>query len=502
MKINPIKLCSIIASAFIFFIVLLIPKNASAQYCNTHQNTCGCDILAPSYSCQVVGGLNCCSSSAIATCTTNSSRCDPYLYSDSCSCIVPTPTSPPSNCFPGGNCCRCTYDYIYGCSDLAVNNCSSGYFFNCNTSTLSSQCNLTSSASCTCLLPSPTPTTPPSSWCSTHQNRCGCDILAPLYTCQIVSGLNCCTGSAVATCTTNTARCDPYLFGDSCACVAPSPTPASSYCISNPNSCRCDMEPVAPYTCNIVDLQNCCTGSYAATCSTAIGSCNGSSTSCSCIGPPSETCGAEGERCCGIGSGCNEGLNCLTNISYNDPNICVAPINYTCSSNCGDNSQPFGLCGRSGERPSDCDNSGEDCSGNGTSYGCGDCLCCSSYHPPTICSNVESVVTAIPRSAASSVCTVGGQTGIETAIGCIPVSDNNAFLAFILRWAVGIAGGTSFILIIYSGFSIMTAAGDKRKLQAGKELLTAAIAGLLLLIFSVYILDMIGIRILRIPGLG
>ena len=90
---------------------------------------------------------------------------------------------------------------------------------------------------------------------------------------------------------------------------------------------------------------------------------------------------------------------------------------------------------------------------------------------------------------------------ISTAIGCIPVGDRNAFLSFILRWALGISSGVSFILIIYSGFSIMTSGGDKRKLQSGKELLTAALSGLMLIIFSVFILDFIGIRILRIPGL-
>jgi hypothetical protein len=48
---------------------------------------------------------------------------------------------------------------------------------------------------------------------------------------------------------------------------------------------------------------------------------------------------------------------------------------------------------------------------------------------------------------------------------------------------------------------ISTSAGDPKKLQAGKELLTAAISGLLLLIFSVFILRIIGVEILNIPGL-
>ena len=114
----------------------------------------------------------------------------------------------------------------------------------------------------------------------------------------------------------------------------------------------------------------------------------------------------------------------------------------------------------------------------------GDCMCCAR---PT------------PRLEMSPLCQ--GQDSINTAFGCIPVGDENLFLAWVLRWAIGIAGGVSFILIVYSGFMIMTSGGDKRKLQVGKELLTAALSGLILIIFSVFILDIIGVRILRIPGL-
>jgi hypothetical protein len=37
-------------------------------------------------------------------------------------------------------------------------------------------------------------------------------------------------------------------------------------------------------------------------------------------------------------------------------------------------------------------------------------------------------------------------------------------------------------------------------LQAGKELLTAAIAGIIMLIFSIFLLELVGVRILRLPG--
>jgi hypothetical protein len=92
---------------------------------------------------------------------------------------------------------------------------------------------------------------------------------------------------------------------------------------------------------------------------------------------------------------------------------------------------------------------------------------------------------------------------INTAIGCIPVLGNKeAFLGWILKWAVGIGGGIAFLLIVYAGFMIMTSQGNPERLQAGKELLTSAISGLILLIFSIFILKVIGVDILQIPGFG
>ncbi len=89
-------------------------------------------------------------------------------------------------------------------------------------------------------------------------------------------------------------------------------------------------------------------------------------------------------------------------------------------------------------------------------------------------------------------------TAINTAIGCIPIGDTDEFIGFILRWAIGIGGGIAFLLIVFAGFQIMTSAGNPERLQAGRELLTSAIAGLILLIFSVFILRIIGVNILGI----
>ncbi len=116
----------------------------------------------------------------------------------------------------------------------------------------------------------------------------------------------------------------------------------------------------------------------------------------------------------------------------------------------------------------------------------------------------------IPRFAiAQSVtCTpIGGEkdSGVNTAIGCVPVLKNDSgtsFMAFILRWAIGIGGGIAFLLIVYAGFMIMTASGNPERLKAGQELMTSAISGIILLIFSVFILKVIGIDILGLGAFG
>src|SRR3989344_4643805 len=102
----------------------------------------------------------------------------------------------------------------------------------------------------------------------------------------------------------------------------------------------------------------------------------------------------------------------------------------------------------------------------------------------------------------SPYCDPPTNTQINTAIGCIPVNDTNAFAGWFLGWAIGVSGGLALLLIVFSGFQIMTASGDPQKLQSGRELLTSAISGLILIIFSIFLLRLIGVQILNIPGLS
>lgn len=87
---------------------------------------------------------------------------------------------------------------------------------------------------------------------------------------------------------------------------------------------------------------------------------------------------------------------------------------------------------------------------------------------------------------------------INTAIGCVPYGDLASLSQFLLGWSIAIAGGVAFILIAIAGFQIITSAGEPKKLQAGKELLVAALSGLFMLISSGFILRIFGVNILGI----
>lgn len=85
--------------------------------------------------------------------------------------------------------------------------------------------------------------------------------------------------------------------------------------------------------------------------------------------------------------------------------------------------------------------------------------------------------------------------GLDTAIGCIP-TDPSEFIYVFRSILIGIGAGIAFLLMIVGAFFVLSSQGVPERLQRGKEIFTGAIIGLLLIIFSVFILDLIGIDIL------
>lgn len=86
------------------------------------------------------------------------------------------------------------------------------------------------------------------------------------------------------------------------------------------------------------------------------------------------------------------------------------------------------------------------------------------------------------------------KTGCQTALGNI-ATDLSAFAKKVLAIAIGLAGGIALILMVIGSIRVLTSTGDQQKLNGGREMIIAAVVGLLFLIFSVLILQTIGIKI-------
>lgn len=88
----------------------------------------------------------------------------------------------------------------------------------------------------------------------------------------------------------------------------------------------------------------------------------------------------------------------------------------------------------------------------------------------------------------------------QTGLGIEITTNAEGFIRGIFQIILGISGGIALVLIIISGYRIMTSRANPEKIQQGKEQLTSAIIGLLFIIFSIVILQVIGVDILRIRG--
>jgi len=92
-----------------------------------------------------------------------------------------------------------------------------------------------------------------------------------------------------------------------------------------------------------------------------------------------------------------------------------------------------------------------------------------------------------------------GSKGVDTALGCLP-SEPSALALWVLTWAVRTGGGLAFLLSLWGAITIILAGGDPEKINQGKQIITAAISGLIFIILSIFLLRLIGYDILKIPG--
>lgn len=107
----------------------------------------------------------------------------------------------------------------------------------------------------------------------------------------------------------------------------------------------------------------------------------------------------------------------------------------------------------------------------------------------------------LPTAICAEGAIAGGTCTVLSALGNIPTTAAG-FIKTLLGIILSLSGGIALLLIIRSGYHLMTSQGNPEQLQAAREQLTAAIVGLLFVIFSLVALQVIGYDILRLPTFG
>jgi len=138
--------------------------------------------------------------------------------------------------------------------------------------------------------------------------------------------------------------------------------------------------------------------------------------------------------------------------------------------------------------------------------------CLSSGGQKNICQDVTTKYDSNPKSATYQKCvrfvetpwdlnatTCQGTEGINTAIGCVPTGKPEKFVEFLYKWAFGAAAGIITIMVILTGYKVLTSGGNPEQLQSAKENIVSIFSGLILIAFSLVLLQAVGANILQLP---
>lgn len=123
----------------------------------------------------------------------------------------------------------------------------------------------------------------------------------------------------------------------------------------------------------------------------------------------------------------------------------------------------------------------------------------SSPSEPTKFSLCSQLKKDSPEEASCEKCL--GQNGVWTAIGCIS-AEPEEMIAHFIRLGIGLGGGVALLMTLIGGFLMTTSQGNPKQQEQAKEMITSAVIGLLFVLFSVVLLQFIGVTILQIPGFG
>lgn len=112
-----------------------------------------------------------------------------------------------------------------------------------------------------------------------------------------------------------------------------------------------------------------------------------------------------------------------------------------------------------------------------------------------LCTQVKNINSAIKCTDCANL------NGVWTALGCI-YTDSTNIIQTLIKIGLLIGGGITLLIILAGSFILTISQGDPKKTSEAKEMITSAIIGLIFIIFSVSILQLIGVEILQIPQFG
>lgn len=84
---------------------------------------------------------------------------------------------------------------------------------------------------------------------------------------------------------------------------------------------------------------------------------------------------------------------------------------------------------------------------------------------------------ALAQATSFSIENIGGSIGLGT-------SDLKQTVINIIQWVLGILALVAVVMIIYGGFTWLTAAGDDTKIDKAKKVISAAVVGLIVVILA------------------
>ncbi len=131
---------------------------------------------------------------------------------------------------------------------------------------------------------------------------------------------------------------------------------------------------------------------------------------------------------------------------------------------------------------------------------CDLCGYCQGTTPPANWNSCAQCIYAGTSSPDDALLITPNPNKSYTVFGCVS-TDAGGFASFFMNFITSAVSAVAFLGILYGGFQVMIARGDPDKMNEGKRYIYGAILGLLIVLFSVFIVKTIGGTILQIPYL-